>query len=107
MNCCRNLLKLDCCVASRKFSTTSAALKKADIPVDGKVIIITGCNTGIGKETAMDLARRGATLHMACRNREKCEATRQDIIDKTGNNNIFNWELDLASLDSIRKFVRK
>ena len=36
--------------------------------MDGKTIIITGCTSGIGKETARDLAKRGARIIMACRN---------------------------------------
>lgn len=40
---------------------------------DGKVIIVTGANTGIGKETVWELARRGAKIYMACRDLKKCE----------------------------------
>lgn len=43
-----------------------------DVRADGKVVIITGSNTGIGKETAMELAKRGATIYMACRDMKKC-----------------------------------
>lgn len=39
----------------------------------GKVIIITGANTGLGKETAWELARRGAKVYMACRDLKRCE----------------------------------
>lgn len=38
--------------------------------MDGKTVIITGCTSGIGKETAKDIAKRGARLIMACRNTE-------------------------------------
>lgn len=70
-------------------------------------MIVTGCNTGIGRETVLDLARRGAHIHMACRDYKRCEITRQEIIAQTKNHNVFNRELDLASLDSVRKFVTK
>ncbi|XP_041449146.1 retinol dehydrogenase 13-like isoform X2 [Drosophila obscura] len=71
----------------------------------GKVVIVTGCNTGIGKETVMELARRGATVYMACRDMKKCEQARQEILEKTKNRNIFSRELDLCSLDSVRRFA--
>lgn len=41
--------------------------------IDNKVVVITGANTGIGRETAHDLARRGAKVYMACRDMNKCE----------------------------------
>ncbi|XP_023177894.2 retinol dehydrogenase 13-like isoform X2 [Drosophila hydei] len=71
----------------------------------GKIVIVTGSNTGIGKETVLELARRGATVYMACRDKARTEIARLEIIEETKNNNIFFRELDLASLDSIRKFV--
>ena len=68
---------------------------------------MTGCNTGIGKETVLELASRGAHVHMACRDSAKCEEAKKEIIEKTGNTHIYNRQLDLASLDSIRKFAKK
>ncbi len=47
--------------------------------LEGKTVVITGCNTGIGKETALDLSRRGARVVMACRNLEKAEQAADDI----------------------------
>ncbi|KAL9886004.1 retinol dehydrogenase 12 [Glossina fuscipes fuscipes] len=75
--------------------------------IDGKVVIVTGCNTGIGKETALELARRGARLYMACRDAARCEAARLEIIERTQNPNVFNRTLDLASLSSVRQFAER
>ncbi|XP_030380769.1 retinol dehydrogenase 12 [Scaptodrosophila lebanonensis] len=75
--------------------------------IDGKVVIVTGCNTGIGKETVLELARRGAKIYMACRDPARCEAARIEIIDRTQNQQLFNRSLDLGSLDSVRNFVAR
>ncbi|XP_052841640.1 retinol dehydrogenase 11 isoform X1 [Drosophila gunungcola] len=71
----------------------------------GKVAIVTGGNTGLGRETVMELARRGATVYMACRSKEKGERARKEIVKRTGNPNVFSRECDLSSLDSIRQFA--
>lgn len=78
---------------------------KSNVRIDGKVVIITGSNTGIGRETAFDLAQRGAKLYMACRDMTKANVARDDIIQKTGNKSISTLSLDLSSFDSIRNFV--
>lgn len=79
--------------------------KKDDVRIDGKVVVITGANTGIGRETALDLAKRGARVYLACRDLVKADTARLDIIQETGNENVYIKKLDLTSFDSIRKFV--
>ncbi|WP_437780798.1 SDR family oxidoreductase [Sorangium sp. So ce1097] len=70
----------------------------------GKICIVTGGNTGIGKETARGLAQRGAAVVLACRDTEKGEAAREDIARTTGNEDVRVMALDLASKASIRSF---
>ena len=73
--------------------------------IDGKTVIITGGNTGIGKATAILLAERGGRIILACRNTKKGEAAVAEIKEITGNNDILFRNLDLASTASIRKFA--
>uniref|UniRef100_A0A182REG7 NADP-retinol dehydrogenase n=1 Tax=Anopheles funestus TaxID=62324 RepID=A0A182REG7_ANOFN len=78
-----------------------------NVRADGKVVIITGANTGIGKETAHYLARRGAHVYMACRDMQKCEQAREEIVLDTRNPLVYCRECDLASMQSIRQFVKQ
>jgi retinol dehydrogenase 13 len=80
---------------------------KNKIRADNKVVIITGSNTGIGKETAMEMARRGAHVYMACRDMTRCEEARKEIVLETRNKHVYCRQLDLASLDSIKQFAKK
>ncbi|XP_056594659.1 retinol dehydrogenase 12 [Triplophysa dalaica] len=73
--------------------------------LDDKTVIITGANTGIGKETARDLARRGARVIMACRDVEKAEAARKELMEDSGNQNVVANKLDLSDTKSIRAFA--
>uniref|UniRef100_A0A8C2DRA2 Protein transport protein Sec61 subunit gamma n=1 Tax=Cyprinus carpio TaxID=7962 RepID=A0A8C2DRA2_CYPCA len=77
----------------------------SSVRLDDKTVIITGANTGIGKETARDLAKRGARVIMACRDLEKAEAARKDLIEDSGNQNIVANKLDLSDTKSIRAFA--
>lgn len=70
-------------------------------------MIITGANTGIGKATAVDLAKRGAKIYFACRSNDKGMAALNEIKESTGSSTLFFMQLDLASLESIREFSKK
>lgn len=74
---------------------------------NGKVIVITGSNTGIGKETAWELARRGAKVYMACRDMKRCEEARESIVVSTKNKYVYCRQCDLSSMKSIAEFATK
>ena len=69
----------------------------------GKVVVVTGSNTGIGLETAVGVAALGATTVLACRNRAKAEAAAKDVVQRTWNDDVHVVDLDLADLASVRK----
>ncbi|KAK2886653.1 retinol dehydrogenase 12, like [Channa argus] len=73
--------------------------------LDGQTVIITGANTGIGKETALDLAKRGAKVILACRDIEKAQVATKEVIESSGNENVVCMKLDLADSKSIREFA--
>ncbi|WP_216895100.1 oxidoreductase [Nocardia alni] len=68
----------------------------------GRVAVITGANTGIGLETARVLAQRGATVVLACRDKDKAERAAAGIGGSTR-----TYPLDLTSLDSIRAAAQR
>jgi NAD(P)-dependent dehydrogenase (short-subunit alcohol dehydrogenase family) len=71
-----------------------------------KHVLITGANEGIGKATAMALAKKGFAVIMACRNMEKAEAALAEIKNGSGNSNIELLPLDLSDLNSVQKAAR-
>ena len=85
----------------------SGQLYESEETLRGKVVIVTGSNTGIGKEIVHDLAERDAKVIMACRDMEKCETARRDIVLDTKNKYVYCRKCDLASQESIRSFVKQ
>jgi dehydrogenase/reductase SDR family protein 13 len=69
----------------------------------GRTFLITGANTGIGRETARALAGRGARLYLACRSEAAGRATIEEIGRQTGNRDLTLLSLDLGDLDSVRR----
>lgn len=70
--------------------------------MSGKVCIVTGANTGIGKATALALAKHGAAVVMLCRSRERGEAARAEIASESGR----EVELLVADLSVQSEVVR-
>ncbi|XP_068231300.1 retinol dehydrogenase 11-like isoform X2 [Palaemon carinicauda] len=75
--------------------------------LDGKTAIVTGSSAGIGKETARDLARRGARVIVACRNVQRAQKVADDIFGTTGNGQVFVKQLDTSDLTSVRTFAKQ
>ena len=73
--------------------------------MQGKICMVTGANSGIGKATALALAQMGATVVMVCRDRARGEETRSEITTKSRNNAVDLLQADLSSQQSIRQLV--
>jgi len=73
--------------------------------MEDKICIITGANSGIGKATALGLAKVNATIVMLCRNKEAGEIAQKEIIEESGNKKIDLLLCDLSSQEQIRSFV--
>jgi len=74
----------------------------------GKVIIVTGANSGLGFWTCYHLLSKGATVVMGCRNEGKAEEARKEILSKVdpgADDRLVFIPLDLADLDCVRKFA--
>lgn len=73
--------------------------------IDGKTVLVTGANSGIGKETARGLADRGARVLVHGRSEEKLSAARQEIVADTGNEQVEAVLADFADLDAVRQLA--
>uniref|UniRef100_T1HLB3 Retinol dehydrogenase 11 n=3 Tax=Rhodnius TaxID=13248 RepID=T1HLB3_RHOPR len=63
-------------LAIKTYNCVTLGICKSDKEMNGKTVIITGANSGIGYETALDIAKRGARVIMACRNMELAQKAR-------------------------------
>src|SRR5712691_5806320 len=73
--------------------------------MQGKICMVTGANSGIGKATALALAQMGATVVMVCRDRARGEEAKSEITTKSKNNAVDLLQADLSSQQSIRQLV--
>jgi NAD(P)-dependent dehydrogenase (short-subunit alcohol dehydrogenase family) len=72
-----------------------------------RICMITGANSGIGKVTALELARMEGHIIMVCRNKAKGLDVQRTIVESTGNPDVELMIADLASQESIRQLVKK
>lgn len=83
------------------FRGTSCSVRR---DLKGKVAVVTGGNTGIGRETIKDLAKSGCTIVMGARDKVKSEEAVKEAKSCSGNNNVEYIYLDLGSKSSIEEF---
>ncbi|GAA6234774.1 dehydrogenase/reductase SDR family member 12-like isoform X1 [Lates japonicus] len=76
-----------------------------DVSVVGKSFMVTGANSGIGRATAMAIAKKGGTVHMVCRNKDKAEEAREDIVDRSGNTEVYIHIVDMSETRKVWQFA--
>jgi retinol dehydrogenase-14 len=78
-----------------------------DDTLRGKIAMVTGASSGMGKEIALALAGKGANVVMVCRDPGRGEAARAEVQQKSGNTSVELLIADLSSQQSIRGLVRE
>ncbi|KAG0710306.1 Dehydrogenase/reductase SDR family member 12 [Chionoecetes opilio] len=89
------------------YARASRSFVEADLQVDcsGRHYMITGANSGIGKCIAREVARRGGTVHLVCRNPTTAAEAKKEITEASNNENIFVHILDLSDSKGVRAFA--
>src|SRR6056297_1743243 len=75
--------------------------------LDGKTIVITGGNSGLGYEACKAFADKGAEVILASRSREKGDDAKAEILKSVPQGKVSVMQLDLGDLDSVRSFAEK
>merc|ERR1712215_383326 len=92
-------------VALFMYKEFTMGMYRSKINMTGKVVVITGGNSGVGLDTARSLAALGASIIIGCRSRARGDKAVEDIIRTTQNRNVECVTLDLLSLHSVRQFA--
>ena len=93
-----------------EYNNTTNAEQVADAfkdEIEGRYFLITGANTGLGKETVRVLAKHGGIVTIACRSVKKGQEAKEDILKQFPNANITVREIDVSSLKSVKKFAEE
>ncbi|XP_041856957.1 dehydrogenase/reductase SDR family member 12 [Melanotaenia boesemani] len=77
-----------------------------DVNLNGRSFIVTGANSGIGKTTAQEIANRGGTVHMICRNKGRAEAAKKEIVEQSKNQNVHIHIVDMSSARQVWEFAQ-
>jgi NAD(P)-dependent dehydrogenase (short-subunit alcohol dehydrogenase family) len=87
------------------YDNFASLINQKKMNLSGKTAIVTGSNTGIGYETALDLYKKGAKVYVACRNQEKALNAIDRMKADGGTGELVYEQLDLASLRSVKAFA--
>lgn len=89
------------------FALNRRGFRDDDLPEDvgGRVALVTGANSGIGRATSLELARRGFEVWLLCRDGARGEEARAAIAQETGSARVHAAVVDLSSLRSVRAFA--
>ncbi|XP_072253862.1 dehydrogenase/reductase SDR family member 12 [Leuresthes tenuis] len=87
--------------AAKHFASTDL-----DVNLTGRSFMVTGANSGIGKAAAHEIANRGGTVHMVCRNKGRAEAAKDEIVEQSKNQNIHIHIVDMSSARQVWEFAQ-
>uniref|UniRef100_A0AAX7U3U1 Dehydrogenase/reductase (SDR family) member 12 n=1 Tax=Astatotilapia calliptera TaxID=8154 RepID=A0AAX7U3U1_ASTCA len=77
-----------------------------DVNLNGRSFMVTGANSGIGKAAAQEIAKRGGTVHMVCRNKGRAEAAKGEIVESSKNENVHVHIVDMSSARQVWEFAQ-
>jgi NAD(P)-dependent dehydrogenase (short-subunit alcohol dehydrogenase family) len=92
-------------LATAKTSQADLEMESHDDSMKGKIVLITGATSGVGKESALGLAKMGATVVLVGRSSEKLDRVASSISTATGNRAIDTMVCDLTSMENVRKLA--
>jgi len=80
------------------YETASKKFNPSDLEIDcsGLSYMITGANSGLGKQTALEIAKRGGTIHMVCRNPKYADEAMHEIKEASKNDKVYIHILDMS-----------
>lgn len=86
--------------AAKRFNPTDL-----EVNLSGRSFMITGANSGIGKATAQEIATRGGTVHMVCRNKGRADTAKDEIVEKSKNQDVHVHILDMSNMRQVWEFA--
>ena len=75
--------------------------------LNGQTVVITGAATGIGRVTAVRLAKLSARVIIGIRGQERAERIARELVDESNGGTVIGYDLDLSSFEKIRNFAAK